>query len=43
VCALLANGDCTPVVIIDAPEPASIALLGFGLLGTIAFARRRRA
>jgi hypothetical protein len=42
LCQILANGTCTPVVV-NTPEPASIALLGFGLLGIGAVARRRRA
>lgn len=35
--------DVTALPTADAPEPMSIALLGFGLLGTAVFARRRRA
>jgi hypothetical protein len=42
VCQILASGTCTPVII-ETPEPASLTLLGFGLLGTAAFARRRRS
>jgi hypothetical protein len=36
----IGTSSCEPI---NTPEPASIALLGFGLLGTAAFARRRRA
>ena len=32
-----------PVIIVPTPEPASIALLGFGVMGIAAVARRRRA
>jgi hypothetical protein len=33
--------NCPKVVPFGVPEPSTIALLGFGLLGTVAFARRR--
>jgi hypothetical protein len=41
LCQLLDNGSCLPTIV-DAPEPATIALLGFGLLGTLVVAKRRR-
>lgn len=41
LCQLLDNGTCVPTVI-DAAEPATFALLGFAMLGTIAAASRRR-
>ena len=43
VCQTQANGTCDPVVI-QTPEPASLALLGVGLLGLgVTTFRRRRA
>jgi hypothetical protein len=34
--------DCPPLAATDTPEPASMALLGAGLLGLAALRRRKR-